>query len=467
MKRKLIIVGAGLGGCFLADSLADSFDITLIELGNEPPLLQERVIDMAMPAATNPHICSGLGGTTSAWHNGLIEISDEVFSEKWPFRKSELDPYYAQAYPKLAGIPQNSANAAIETLRRKFLNMGFLATDLGSGLFYPRRRINVWDSLRLAGRVRVIQGEVTSLRSDEKQVIQHLMIKNSHGEHMISGDVFVLAAGGLGTPLLLKELAEHLPLNALQQAGLNYEDHPSAFVGEVTLDVPVYKLWNYSAPGTGGNLRLPLVVKQDGLEISFQLRPAAIYNRNSSSREKVVSVLTELRNDPYNPRTYFRLVSQWDDILDILSFKFRIQLPTRHYSLLMVAEQPSSAFRAVWRNNGAKFIYRKWEIDENYISTLQKSIRQLITNLGGKVKNSTVFPSWPKNLFSSSHHSGTARMALSPEEGVCDLNGRVFGLENLYVCDGSLIPASGYANTGLTIAALALRMTNHFRNKYS
>ena len=465
MKAKLIIVGAGLGGCFLADSLASNYDITLIELGTVPPLLQGRVIDMATPAITNPHIYSGLGGTTSVWHNGLIEIGDEVFSAKWPFRKSELDPYYAQAYPKMAGIPQSTVTEAIEDLRTKYVKMGFPENKLGSGLFYPRQRINAWHSLKLKDRVSVVIGEVTALLSDEKHRIHHLIIKNSHGEHKIGGDVFVLAAGGLSTPLLLQDLSERLSLPSLQHAGYNYEDHPSAFVGEVTLDAPVYKLWNYSAPGTHGNLRLPFLVKQDGLDISFQLRPAAIYNRDPGPRDKVVSVLTELRNQPYNLRPYLNLLTQWDDILDILSFKFRIQLPTQHYSLLMVAEQPSSSFRAVWRNNGATDIYRKWDITENYTNTLQKSIYQLITNLGGKVKNSTVFPSWPRNLFSSSHHSGTARMALSPDEGVCNSNGCVFGLENLYVCDGSLIPASGYANTGLTIAALALRMANHLRTK--
>jgi choline dehydrogenase-like flavoprotein len=56
-------------------------------------------------------------------------------------------------------------------------------------------------------------------------------------------------------------------------------------------------------------------------------------------------------------------------------------------------------------------------------------------------------------------------MSASDSDGVCDENGMVYGLENLYVCDGSLIPGSGYANTGLTIAALALRMADFLKNQ--
>jgi len=45
----------------------------------------------------------------------------------------------------------------------------------------------------------------------------------------------------------------------------------------------------------------------------------------------------------------------------------------------------------------------------------------------------------------------------------CDLDGRVFGYQNLYVVDGSLIPGStGCANPSLTIAALAERIMEQF-----
>jgi cholesterol oxidase len=45
----------------------------------------------------------------------------------------------------------------------------------------------------------------------------------------------------------------------------------------------------------------------------------------------------------------------------------------------------------------------------------------------------------------------------SPEHGVIDSEQRVFGYENLLVCDGSAIPANVGVNPSLTITALAER----------
>ncbi len=91
MKSKLVIVGAGIGGCFLADSLAESCDVSIVEIGAQSPdFLQQRVKDLGKAAITYPHIGSGLGGTTAFWHNGLIEVDEDVFKHKWPFPSPSL-----------------------------------------------------------------------------------------------------------------------------------------------------------------------------------------------------------------------------------------------------------------------------------------------------------------------------------------------------------------------------------------
>jgi choline dehydrogenase-like flavoprotein len=59
------------------------------------------------------------------------------------------------------------------------------------------------------------------------------------------------------------------------------------------------------------------------------------------------------------------------------------------------------------------------------------------------------------------HHAGTTRMGASPTTGVVDANGRVFGVDNLYVAGASVFPTAGFANPVLTIVAMALRLSKH------
>jgi cholesterol oxidase len=56
---------------------------------------------------------------------------------------------------------------------------------------------------------------------------------------------------------------------------------------------------------------------------------------------------------------------------------------------------------------------------------------------------------------STAHLLGGAVMGRTPEEGVCDAAGRVFGHDGLFVADGSLVPANLGVNPALTITALA------------
>ena len=51
------------------------------------------------------------------------------------------------------------------------------------------------------------------------------------------------------------------------------------------------------------------------------------------------------------------------------------------------------------------------------------------------------------------HPLGGARMAESPDLGVVDDHGAVFGYEGLYCIDGSIIPTSLGVNPSLTISA--------------
>lgn len=59
------------------------------------------------------------------------------------------------------------------------------------------------------------------------------------------------------------------------------------------------------------------------------------------------------------------------------------------------------------------------------------------------------------NIPTTAHILGGAVIGHSPEDGVVDSAQRVFGYENLLVCDGAAIPANVGVNPSLTITALA------------
>ncbi len=59
------------------------------------------------------------------------------------------------------------------------------------------------------------------------------------------------------------------------------------------------------------------------------------------------------------------------------------------------------------------------------------------------------------NIPSTAHILGGAVIAADPSGGVVDSHQRVFGYENLLVCDGSAVPANVGVNPSLTITALA------------
>ncbi len=61
----------------------------------------------------------------------------------------------------------------------------------------------------------------------------------------------------------------------------------------------------------------------------------------------------------------------------------------------------------------------------------------------------------------STHVQGSCRMGDDPERSAVDRNGKVHGVDGLYVGDGSLIPRTLSVNPSLTIMALATRLADH------
>jgi len=66
---------------------------------------------------------------------------------------------------------------------------------------------------------------------------------------------------------------------------------------------------------------------------------------------------------------------------------------------------------------------------------------------------------------STAHILGGACMGKTTEDGVIDSNNKVFGYENMFIFDGSMISANPGVNPALTITAISERGISNIRNK--
>ena len=71
----------------------------------------------------------------------------------------------------------------------------------------------------------------------------------------------------------------------------------------------------------------------------------------------------------------------------------------------------------------------------------------------------------PRRSTATPTSSAAARMGSSPEHSVIDSDHRAWGVPNLFVCDGSVMPTQGSANPALTIMALASRLAERLDAK--
>jgi choline dehydrogenase-like flavoprotein len=83
--------------------------------------------------------------------------------------------------------------------------------------------------------------------------------------------------------------------------------------------------------------------------------------------------------------------------------------------------------------------------------------RRILETAGGAVTSQTD-PASPNFL---SHHMGTTRMGTDPTASVVDPRLQAHDVGNLWVVSSSVFPTCGSANPTLTIAALALRASDH------
>ncbi len=123
-------------------------------------------------------------------------------------------------------------------------------------------------------------------------------------------------------------------------------------------------------------------------------------------------------------------------------------------------------FKRRWWRLGFRSMNSNWHTDKkvpSYIPVANEFAERMAEKINGRPASCL-----PEVLFGTSttaHILGGCVMAESPEKGVIDHNGKIHGYDNLYVMDGSVIPANLGVNPSLTITAVAEYLMEKFPAK--
>jgi len=470
MKYDVIIIGSGAGGSAAAYHLTQTGKkVLLLEKGLALPrdgstldvntvmrrgayLSKEPWVDRdGKPVVPEEHF--NLGGKTKWYGAALLRFARHEFEadpahqcRAWPIGYDELAPYYDEAEQLLGVRPLpvepnlrqlvSRLHALDEGWEEHILNVG-LSADI---LSFPEEasRFDGFASVRglksdaetrLLDRVRG-QSNLTILTGKSVSGL----IAGSHAPTRLSGvecedgsrydaDTVLLAAGALHSPRLLQRYMEHSGLAgrlpAFRNVGRNYKFHVLtallALSHRSITDVLsktlllTHRSFPHSTVQTlGGSLARQIVLTQ-----APAFAPRALVEPFA---QRAVGLFLQTEDGSHPDQ---RVVAMADG-------------PAR------IDNDPS-------RLPGAHAEHR----------ALTRTLRGQLVRLGYLPVTKAI------PLSGTAHACGTLVTGSNPATSVVDAEGRVHGLDNLYVVDASVFPSSGAVNPALTVMANALRVGDH------
>ncbi len=447
MKPRLAVIGAGLCGSLLSALLRDRFDVTVIEQGaSVRPLLA----DIECPdgdVVSSINRAEGLGGTTNYWHNALIELTAADL-RKAGIRAGTLEPYYSRAW-ELCLSPAELR----ECHRLRDVNRESIGPDgcEVAHMVLPLKRANLWQlaSARYPGRpITVMHGTARRIVPPSAAGSGHVEVQTGSGISRVGADAFLVCAGGLATPALL---AQSVGDEAVMCHG--YHDHPMAYVAKVKLTADS-RLKTVSCTTTASaEVRSGLVYEVDGVKSVLYLRPATNLDARTL-RGPARFILSDLRNDPWSPRKILQLLTNLEAVREAMLFKTKMGFRGDYYSVLLFGEQDALESRGLAVEPGRR-PRLNWQVSASERLAYEAGLQRFLEEFGADIVAVEQLPARHWEFRTGAHHSGASRRFLNdPGEPNLDFFS-VRGLANTYVCDGSLLRASGIANSGLTLAALS------------
>ncbi len=493
LEADIAIIGAGAAGITLARALAGTgLKIALLESGGLE--WSEEAADLGA-GALGEHRYGALeavrlryfGGTTGHWGGWCRELDaidfearDHIPYSGWPISKADLKDYYPKAQTILQLGParfDDFAGVAAEAKAAAPIAPGGAMETVLFEFSPPTRMGEVYRAEMEASGVAIyLNASVTDIRLDDalKTATTLTVARDGGAPVRLAARQVVLACGGLSNPQLLlncdSQMAGGLG-NGRDQVGRYFAEHPilDAFASVFAL-----------SPATGAPFawRDTQVGKQRFRPV-FQPSDAT---RRSSSRLSCLATIAEPgpKFDPVKGAFEW-----WDgrhgpqETATALAVALAAHRPDKtpfhiHAINAGLETRPNPDSRITLIADRDRFGTRRIKLDwrpevadlEDYLASLEDLSRQLLAS-GTAVMR--IAPDARARFHDETvwghHHMGTTRMGADPMTSVCDGDGRVHGLSNVWVAGSSLFTTPGAANPTLTIVALALRLADRLKQE--
>jgi choline dehydrogenase-like flavoprotein len=501
LEVDICIVGSGPAGIALATALSGfGCRIVLAESGGLEPDPKTQALNDGESVGLGYRINESrpryFGGAANQWAGNCRPLDASDFKSRpwiphsgWPFSRADLEPYYERAR-NFCGVDQREPR--LDDIRARGGSPVPWSNPLETAVWQvsPYKRFGNRFCLEFANatgiKVLLYANLIHLVEAQDGHSIGLARFSTLAGNRVaVTARCYVLACGGIeNARLLLTMVSERHPAGLGNQndlVGRFFTEHPEMPVGALVHNRP-------PPPGlgrvisTGSEEWLQGYRLTDNIQKSAQIANVAFWplmtmDLSSSAEPAGLAPLFQDVSSrlgglsPCGPQLQTILTITLEQSPNLES---RIMLSQARDNLGM------PRVRLDWRLNNLdrrsfitalKVIGREAGRQRIGRFRLRLPLRTLDLDRPESVRfdlpitgPSTAHNQLDTELRWGCHHMGTTRMHMDPRHGVVDPQGRVHGINNLYIAGSSIFPNVGISNPTLTIIALALRLADHLNS---
>lgn len=491
------IVGAGAAGIVLAVDLARRGKSVLLLEGGGSEIEDSSQDPYASEVTGHPHrgIHTGRfrakGGTTTKWGGQILELDAIDFEQRswiegsgWPFPKSELTPFYERAL-ELEGLAKvtrqddavwreaGEAPPKLPPLEPYFSRWcpepNFARLHRTTIEEHPG--ITLW--LHANAVEPLLEGET----------MRGLRCRTLTGkEAVFQASQFVFCLGGIeSSRFFLQPRNAGLPWNRSGLLGKHFQDHVDCNAATVEpIDAKRFHQMfdNIFSRGFKYHPKLRLAAAEQAAAATLNV--AATMAFVSDTDETLAKLKTTAKNLIRGRAGEISTADLGFAVRHsslLVRQAVRYKLGKRAYNppdasvfLRVHCEQEPTSRSSITlaESRDALGLLRArldWRIAEKELATIRQYVQIAAKSLAGiahiRPHEDLFTDNFAARCDDSNHHMGGMRMGASPSDSVVDLNLRLHGINNAYVCSAAVFPTSGFSNPTHTLLALAVRLSQH------